>query len=501
MKKAVLYLHPEFTVGEISPFMYGGFLENIGRCIYGGIYDPEHPSADEDGFRSDVLDAVQGMNYTAMRFPGGNAVSCYRWEDSVGPKEQRPVRLNVAFHSLENHHFGLDEYMRWCRKINAAPMLTINLASRGIDDAKNLVEYCNFPQGTQWSDWRRVHGVEEPYNVPIWFLGNELSGRWQMPGREAADYGYIARECGKMIRAISPESEIAVCGPCGRFEIGAPEDWLYKVLCKAYNVTDYLSIHCYLRNRITAEAFSSELEETDEYLNNVIAGCDYAMARTWNNRKLKISVDEWGVWRGMGLELRNGANWAFDDPKIEDDYTASDAVLAGGLLITLLRHADRVKLSCISEAVNSIAPIRTGSNGKVWKQTTYYPFALTALHGHGTVLQDKLYSDDFISSDNRTLSAWYGVSICNREKNELIIIGLNRLMQEDLLLQADLSAFKVESVIEHQALFAEDPETVNSENAEKVYPVLCEHAVQKGQIWEFTLAPCSWNMIRFKLSE
>lgn len=501
MKKALLAIHPAFTVGEIDPRMYGVFLENLGRSVYGGVYDPEHPSADEDGFRQDVIALMREMGCSCVRFPGGNAVSAYRWEDSVGPKESRPTRLNVAFHSLEPHTFGLDEFVRWCRKIGAEPMLTFNLGTRGIEEAEALTEYCNFPGGTPMSDWRRSHGAAEPYNIKTWFLGNEMSGRWQMPGRDAADYAWVARESAKMVHSVSPGSELAICGPCGRFELLAPEDWLYQVLTRSYGFVEYVSVHRYLNNRITSAAFSPELEELDDYLAGVIAGCDYIAARQGNPRKMKICVDEWGVWRGIGTELRNGDKWECGAAKIEDSFSMSDALLSGGMLISLLSHADRVKLACISEAVNAIAPIRAEKNGKAWRQTIWHPFALTARHARGTVLRQQLDSDRFTASDGgRELPAYYGVTVWNREKHELVLIGLNRLMTEPLALEFRAEGMHLESVEEFQTMFHPDPEAVNSPEAESVSPTAgAGAAIAQGRL-TVELPPASWNLIRLKIT-
>jgi alpha-N-arabinofuranosidase len=173
---ASLTIDPAFAVAPVSRRTFGTFVEHMGRCVYTGIYEPDHATADEDGFRKDVLELTRELGVSLVRYPGGNFVSGYRWEDGVGPREQRPRRLELAWHSVETNQFGLDEFVRWCAKAGVQPMMAINLGTRGVQEALDLQEYTNHPGGTALSDLRAEHGARAPYGIKLWCLGNELEG-------------------------------------------------------------------------------------------------------------------------------------------------------------------------------------------------------------------------------------------------------------------------------------------------------------------------------------
>ncbi|HMI11980.1 MAG TPA: alpha-N-arabinofuranosidase, partial [Bradyrhizobium sp.] len=178
MRKAKVLMDRDFAVGHTDPRLFGAFVEHLGRCVYGGIYEPGHPTADAKGFRKDVLALVKELGPTIMRYPGGNFVSGYNWEDGVGPVGKRPARLDLAWFSTEPNSFGTNEFMDWCKAAGVEPMMAVNLGTRGGDAARNLVEYCNHPAGSYWSDLRRAHGWEKPHDVKFWCLGNEMDGPW-----------------------------------------------------------------------------------------------------------------------------------------------------------------------------------------------------------------------------------------------------------------------------------------------------------------------------------
>ena len=212
MQTAKITIDPNFRIGEVDPRLYGSFIEHLGRAVYGGIYEPEHPTADDMGFRQDVLDLVRELGVPIIRYPGGNFVSGYDWEDGVGPVEERPRRLDLAWKTVETNRVGTNEFAAWAKRAGAEPMIAVNLGTRGTDAARNLVEYCNHPGGSYWSDLRRSHGAEEPHAVGVWCLGNEMDGPWQIGHKTAAEYGRLAVETAKAMKWVDPSIELVACG-------------------------------------------------------------------------------------------------------------------------------------------------------------------------------------------------------------------------------------------------------------------------------------------------
>ncbi len=241
-KKATALFHKNFTVGKTDDRLFGSFIEHLGRAVYTGIYEPGHPAADENGFRTDVMKLIQELRVPLIRYPGGNFVSGFRWEDSVGPKEQRPRRTELAWHMIETNQFGLNEFASWCEKAGAKPMMAVNLGTRGVDAARNIVEYCNHPGGAYYSDLRKSHGYSAPWNIKTWCLGNEMDGPWQIGHKTADEYGRLACEASKVMKWVDPSIETVVCGSSS---LGMPTfgSWEAAVLEQTYSQIHYLSMH------------------------------------------------------------------------------------------------------------------------------------------------------------------------------------------------------------------------------------------------------------------
>ena len=178
MKKARVIIDKDFKIGKIDRRIYGSFVEHLGRAVYEGIYQPDHPEADEAGFRKDTLALVKELNVPIVRYPGGNFVSGYRWEDGIGPVSQRPRRTELAWRTIEPNTVGVNEFADWAKRANTEVMMAVNLGTRGIDAARDFIEYCNHPGGSYWSDLRIKHGYKEPHNFKVWCLGNEMDGPW-----------------------------------------------------------------------------------------------------------------------------------------------------------------------------------------------------------------------------------------------------------------------------------------------------------------------------------
>lgn len=385
--EAAITLDLEFRVGTVDPRLFGSFLEHMGRAVYDGVYEPGHPTADRDGFRRDVLDLVRRLGVSVVRYPGGNFVSGYRWEDGVGPRERRPTRLDLAWHSTETNAFGTDEFLRWCRAARVEPMLAVNLGTRGVQEAVDLLEYCNHPGGTLLSDRRRAHGAAEPYDVRLWCLGNEMDGAWQIGHRSAADYGRLAAATGRAMRMVDPRIELVVCGSSSPASptFGA---WEAAVLEECHDVVDHVSLHSYHDpSGRTPSAYLAGAHELDRAIGAVAATADHVAARLRSRRRLQVAVDEWNVWYMSRWTDPEPDRWPQAPPLLEDTYDEVDATMVAGLLVTLLRRADRVSVACLAQLVNVIAPIRTDPEGGAWAQTTFAPFARIAAAARGDVLR------------------------------------------------------------------------------------------------------------------
>src|SRR5688572_13410437 len=370
------------VIGEVSPLLFGGFVEHLGRCVYGGIYDPASPHADERGFRTDVLEALRAWRMPVVRYPGGNFVSGYDWRDGVGPRELRPRKRELASRSIETNQFGTDEFIDWCRLLGAEPMLGLNFGTGSIGDAADLVEYCNAPPGTKFADLRVSNGHRAPHNVKYWCLGNEMDGPWQIGALAAEDYARKAREAAKLMRVHDPSIKTILCGSSGPFMSTFPQ-WDRTALEIAWEQTDYLSLHNYATNdeddTPSFLAYTVELEAQVETLARVIREVRQKLNST---RDVFLSWDEWNVW----YKDRNGdGRWAEAPHLCEEVYNLEDALVCAQWMSVLLRKCDMIKIACIAQIVNVISPILTTRDGLL-KQTTYYPFELFARYAKGNSL-------------------------------------------------------------------------------------------------------------------
>jgi alpha-L-arabinofuranosidase len=383
---AQLVLHPDFAVGPVDRRLFGSFVEHMGRCVYEGIFEPGHPQADEHGFRQDVLRLARELGVTVVRYPGGNFVSGYRWEDGIGPVSERPTRLDLAWRSIEPNTFGLHEFMAWSRQAQIEPMLAVNLGTRGVQEAADLVEYCNLPGGTLLSDRRAKNGDSEPFGIKLWCLGNEMDGPWQVGQKTAADYGKLAAETAKAMRLVDPSIELVACGSSNR-QMATFAAWEATVLEHTYEHVDYISMHAYYEETDNLADFLATGVDMDGFIDDVIAATDYVRAKLRSPKQLRISFDEWNVWYQLAYQQRPQRGWQHAPALIEDDFSVADAVAVGSYLISLVNHADRVGVACQAQLANIIAPIRTKGGGPAWRQPIFYPFAHMARLAHGIALR------------------------------------------------------------------------------------------------------------------
>ena len=500
--KAEINIHRDFLIGEIDKRIYGSFIEHLGRAVYGGIYEPEHPSADESGFRKDVMDLVRELDVPVVRYPGGNYVSSYNWEDTVGPREERPVRLDLAWKSTEPNLVGIQEFFSWSRKVNTQVMMAVNLGTRGIAEAGNLLEYCNHPGGSAWSDLRIRHGVREPYNFRLWCLGNEMDGPWQVGHRTAHEYGRLANETAKAMKLFDPELELVVCGSSHNRMATFPE-WERTVLEECYENVDYISLHIYLKNHEDdLETFLAGPLGMDEFIQTVAKTCDYVKAKKRSRKTIQLSFDEWNVWfhsNRQDQELNRREPWQIGPPLLEDVYTFEDALVVGGMLNALIRNADRVKIACLAQLVNVIAPIMTENGGSVWRQTIFYPFYYASRYGRGTSLRIAAEGPGY---DNKTYGKvpYLDVSaVYSRESGELTLFLINRKQDGPLPVEISLGGFNDLRIAEHAVMHHDDIKAVNTrENPLEVRPVKGTGMTVLNGVLTGEAGPLSWHCIRLK---
>ncbi|MDG4774945.1 alpha-L-arabinofuranosidase C-terminal domain-containing protein [Solwaraspora sp. WMMD792] len=388
MHLARLALDPAAVVAPVNRRTFGTFVEHMGRCVYTGIYEPGHPSADADGFRTDVLALTRELGVTVVRYPGGNFVSGYRWEDGVGPRDQRPRRRDLAWRSIETNEIGIDEFVRWADKADVEIMYAVNLGTRGVQEALDVHEYVNHSGGTHLAELRRANGADKPYGIRMWCLGNELDGPWQLGHKSAEAYGQLAAATARALRAAEPDLELIVCGSSGS-TMPTFGSWEATVLEHTYDLVDYVSCHAYYEEHDgDVGSFLACATDMDHFVNSVVATADSIGARLRSKKKIQLSFDEWNVWYLSRFQNQPPVDdWRVAPRVIEDEYNVADAVVVGNLLISLLRHSDRVTAACQAQLVNVIAPIRTEPGGPAWRQTIFHPFARTAALARGDVLR------------------------------------------------------------------------------------------------------------------
>jgi len=487
----------EVVTSRISPELFGSFVEHMGRCVYGGIFAPGDAMADENGFRTDVIELTKEMGVTAVRYPGGNFVSGYRWEDGVGPKDQRPRRLDLAWRSIETNQFGLNEFMSWIERVGAKPVMAVNLGTRGLEDAARLVEYTNTDFGTELSELRKKHGRNETYDIRFWCLGNEMDGPWQVGHKTAEDYGKLAAETAKAIRLVDPNVELVACGSSFE-EMPTFGEWETTVLEHTFDNVDLISMHAYYEKfDDDSLSFLAASARMDRFIKGVIERADRVAEAKGSDKKINISFDEWNVWYQKRFEGVENLEFVEAPKLIEDEYTVEDAVVVGGLLMALVKNADRVKVACQAQLVNIIAPIRTEPGVPAWRQTIFYPFALTAAVAGHELLELELSTAKRDSALFKDLPMTDAVVARDPETAELRIFLLNRELAESTTMHLDLEGFGDYQLVEALYLGGDDLAlTNNQQNPEQVVPQTLGAVEVKAGGLTATLPAASWTVIR-----
>lgn len=507
MKKAKCFSDKHYSIGKIDDKLYSSFTEHLGRCIYSGIYEPGHPTADENGYRQDVAGLVKELGVPVIRYPGGNFVSCYDWHDGIGPKENRPKRMDYAWSTIETNEFGIDEFCQWAEKIGIEPMIAINLGTGNIKDAGDLVEYCNHPGGTYWSDLRAKNGHPKPYNIKYWCLGNEMEGSWQAGHLSAEDYTKKALEAAKIMRWVDPSIKLVACG--SSYEtLPTYLEWDRVMLTELYNQVDYISTHNYTMNAgqgITN--FLASYKQLDTHIKNSAKVVEFVKAKNHFEKDIKICLDEWNVWNFQDIkldsladldglttfEMTSAEKWEIAPSILQEKYSLLDALVVGGLGITLLNNVDTVEIACLAQLINVIAPITTVRGGGVFKQTIYHPFHMLSKYGRGTTMKAAIEAPTY-TSEFGELPIVESAVVYDEEKDEVRVFVLNCSQDEDTEFTVELQGYGDKKLKQHLALFGDDVELRNTiEEPDNV--VMKEMDVTGASGTTVVLPKMSWNVL------
>lgn len=497
---------------DLDRRLLGAFLEHLGRAIYTGVYQPDSPFADKHGFRTDVIDEVKQMDVPLMRYPGGNFVSGYNWLDGVGPKSERPTVLERAWNSLETNQFGTNEFIQWCQLVGTEPLLGFNLGTGTPETAVAYVEYCNVDRGTKWCDLRREHGFEQPHNVRYWCMGNEMDGPWQMGHMTAREYGRKARDAARQIRVIDRSLQLIACGSSNTI-LPTYLTWDREVLEECYDQVDGISLHNYYGNTeqltggSTARYLAMNLD-MERQIQEISAVCDYVQGTIKSHKRLWLSFDEWNVWyRARGGDFSNGHR-QFAPKLLEEEYNLEDALLVGGFVNTLLRRSDRVRVGCLAQIVNVIAPLMTNDNG-VLRQSIYYPYAWALKYAKGRVMDLLVESDtypiradglrpDFARND---LVPFLDIAVTLDEKQgEASVFILNRDLDGERELVLDWFDPEPSRVLACETLAGPDLKAVNTfENPGLVVPQQLD-APKPGRVMKLKVPPASYTVLNLAIA-
>lgn len=498
--QASLTVDRDFDLAPLDRRLFGVFVEHLGRCVYLGLHEPGHPTADELGFRGDVAELTKELGATIVRYPGGNFMSGYNWEDGVGPKDQRPRRLDLAWFSTETNQVGTHEFMAWCRKVGLEPMFGVNLGTRGPDEARHYLEYCNHPGGTALSEQRRANGADAPFGIKFWCLGNEMDGPWQICQKTPDEYGRIAKETAKLMRWVDPTIELAACGSSA-YDMPTYGVWEDRVLEHCFEFVDYLSLHSYFVKPpadTSTESFFAQIETNARYIEDTVAIADSVATRKRSTKRLKLSFDEWNVWyRARHGEHLKQAGWPEAPRLLEEVYTLEDALLIGGMLTMFMNHADRLKVACMAQLCNVIAPIMTEPGGPAWRQTIFHPFAQAARWAHGQVLRPVVRSPGYANARHGELPYLCASVVDDAATGQTAVFLLNRSLTDEMDLSITLRGLGTDRrLVQAEQLHSADLHAANTADApHRVAPQPLDGISIEGDRLSVKLKPASWNVI------
>lgn len=494
--KASIKTSKNAVVSKIDNRLYGSFIEHLGRAVYGGIYEPGHESADEMGFRQDVMKAIKDINVPIVRYPGGNFVSGFCWEDGVGDKNKRPRKLDLAWSTIETNEFGLDEFQEWAKRADAQIMYAVNLGTRGPEHARQVVEYCNLGTDTYYANMRKDNGFEKPFGIKTWCLGNEMDGPWQIGHKEAKEYARTAHEAAKVMKLTDPSIELVACGS-SHVEMPTFGEWEETVLRECYEDIDYISLHNYYGNPDNqTESYLGCSLDMDRFIKTVSAICDKIKKEKESDKDIMLSFDEWNVWFHSNEQDKKNEPWQIAPPLLEDIYNFEDALVVGCLINTLINNSDRVKIACLAQLVNVIAPIMTKTGGGMWLQTIFYPYMYASKYGRGTALKTTVECETYKAGKFEAIP-YIDTAITTNDNDEVSIFIVNRNLDEDIEATVELDGFSCKKITEHKIMTHSDVKATNSlDNPDNVKPIDGTNAsIQNGKL-VVNIPAKSYNLIR-----
>lgn len=484
--KAKIKIDAERKIGDIDKNIYGNFTEHLGRCIYGGLYEPNSTQADANGFRKDVIAATKNLGVTNVRYPGGNFVSGYHWEDGIGPRDKRPKRKDLAWGDVETNQVGTDEFLKWSSLAGVEPYMCVNMGTGSLDEARNWVEYCNAPVGLHYSDLRARNGHPEPYKVKYWGLGNEMDGEWQMGHKNAEDYSKYALEAAKLMKWSDDSIKLIVSGSSNYNDKWV--DWNRTVLTSLRDHIDYISLHHYSGNydkdHYKFMAITTRVENIIKITEGLI---NEVRTRYRMQKPIYIAFDEYNVWYRAGNEQ-----------KLEEHYNMQDVLVVAMYLNTFLRHANSVKMANMAQLVNVIAPMMV-TGDKLWMQTIYYPLQLFSKNCHGQSLETFVQCDKYDAGDYKQIPYLDVSNIYNDKTQELIINVVNRHQDKAIETTINNQFGKLSGkaiVNEINSAHLNDENTVNEQKVKAVEKTINT----TGDNFTYTFPPHSFTQLRIKLS-
>lgn len=506
MIKGTIHVRDFMSEVEIDSRLFGSFIEHMGAVVYDGIYEPDHPTATTEGFRGDVLKLVKDLNLGVVRYPGGNFTSGYDWKDTIGPATERPMKIELAWQGVEPNSFGLNEFIEWKNQIDAEMILTINLGTNGLRDAISIVEYCNFPKGTYWSDLRREHGFDEPHSIKLWCLGNELDGEWQIGTKTPEEYGKLACQASKVMKLVDDTIETILVGSSHPRLESYPE-WDRKVLMEAYDEVDFLAMHNYIdrnqdetlnvvdtREPDDIATYLARSLDVDKQIEEVISVCDYVKAVKRSQKTMNIAFDEWNVHKQPEEPY---VKWQTGSPIDKCHFDLADSLLFGSMGLAILRHAERVKISCQSLLVNTIPLILTEKGGTAWLNPTYFIMKDLAQFGRGKLIEHKEDVPKYQTELFKNVPYLDFAIVDDGEGLNIFVINKSEKTSE-VNLDIEFSRSLCFAQVKHHILTSDNLEDKNNKYAaEMILPRLEMKNLNNKTI---SLSPYSWNVVRIPFS-
>jgi alpha-L-arabinofuranosidase len=488
--RARVKIDTERVIGDIDPKIYGNFIEHLGRCIDGGIFEEKSPLSDSNGFRKDVLAATKKLNVTLLRWPGGNFSSNYHWKDGIGPRDRRPPRLEMAWGTVESNRFGTHEFLQYAEAAGTEPYICANLGTGSWVDAQQWVEYCNSSEDTAMTRLRKQNGRSDPWKVKYWGLGNEMDGPWQMGHRSAEDYGKFALEAAKLMKWTDPGIKLIAAG-ASNFGTGIDwTQWNRTVLDHLKRHADYLAIHMYVGNSANDYYdFLTSSVDLNQRIKTTEGTIDTVLASEPRSRKIHIAWDEWNVWYRARGNAQRGRRI------LEERYNLEDALVVATFLNSFVNHAHIVKIANMAQLVNVIAPMFSNETG-LFLQTIYYPLALFANHSKGKALE--LFVDSPTYKSKRFDDVAYLDASAAYDNGSLVLNVVNRHKDQAVETEFEAQDKEFAGAVEVSEVNGPDIKAENDFGSTKVQAV-SRTAQAQGKRLRYTFPAHSYTMLKVKL--